>query len=211
MAWSWLAIVAIVIGIPAISIWRFANWMGKRSDLKFEEKAKAWEVFISLVSSITALVGGALLLGKYLDEQNSLQQQRHAQERAAGLRQELSHLQPKFDAKRKLYGEATLAAIRLAQLDECAVDFVKKSPDREQFEELYWARLIGVEGPEVESAMVHLRKLFERWVSTGKKPETDVHQAVLDLSKICEKDLKKLEDEISAREAELSKLVVPSK
>ncbi len=69
VAWPWYVILLIVALIPVVCITGFARWIGRRTELKFEEKAKAWEIFVSMTSAITALIGGVLLVGKYIDEQ----------------------------------------------------------------------------------------------------------------------------------------------
>jgi hypothetical protein len=177
--------------------------------LTFEEKVKAWEVFVSMTSAITALVGGVLLIGKYIDEQAAQEANRQEQAKqelrfkhAEALRLQVAALQQRHDRKRKSYDEAKKVAQELAGLDEKAVDQVKGGPKRQQFEQMYWADLIGVEDRHVESAMIRLRKHLEQWVATGKKPlggdyETDVNQAALKLSQACERDVQALEDTIN--------------
>lgn len=51
VAWPWYVILLIVALIPVVCIVGFARWIGRRKELKFEEKAKAWEVFVSMTSA----------------------------------------------------------------------------------------------------------------------------------------------------------------
>src|SRR5260370_34363558 len=156
--WSWFIIVLVIALVPSMCIVGFARWIGRQKEIKFEEKVKAWQVFVSLTSAMTALVGGGLLTGKYVAEQTRLEGERLDQskrelnfKKAESLRQEIAYWQQKQDQKRKLYDEVEKLATHLAELKE--VDQIKKSPERSQFEQMYWAQLIGVEGPEVEAAM----------------------------------------------------------
>jgi hypothetical protein len=222
VAWPWYVILLIVVLIPVVCIAGFARWIGRRTELKFEEKAKAWEVFVSMTSALTALVGGVLLIGKYIDEQAAQEATRQKQAKqelnfkhAEALRLQVAALQQKHDRKRKNYDEAKKVAQELAGLEASAVDQIKiGQPKRQQFEQLYWADLIGVEDKHVESAMVRLRKHFENWVATGKKPEggdykTDVYQAALKLSEACEKDVQALEETINALDEQIVSLSAP--
>jgi hypothetical protein len=210
VAWPWYVILLIVALIPLVCIVGFARWISGRPELKFEEKTKAWEVCVSMTSAITAVIGGVLLIGKYIDEQavqEATRQEQAKQElnfkHAEALRLQAAAFQQKHDRKRKAYDEAKKVAQDLAGLDVQAVDQVKGGQKRQQFEQLYWADLIGVEDRHVESAMVRLRKHFETWVATGKKPEggdykTDVYQAALKLSEACENDVQALESMINS-------------
>jgi glutamate synthase domain-containing protein 1 len=224
VAWPWYLILLIVALIPAVGIAGFARWIGRRTELKFEEKAKAWEVFVSMTSALTALVGGVLLIGKYIDEQAAQEANRQEQAKqelkfknAEALRLQVTALQQKHDHKRKVYDEAKKVAQELVGLGEESVDQLKVGQaKRQQFEQLYWADLIGVEDKHVESAMVRLRKHFEKWVATGKKPaggnyETDVNQAALKLSEACETDVQNLEDTITKLSEEIVALSSPPK
>jgi hypothetical protein len=215
--WSWAAILLIIALLPLFFVALFAWWIA-RQNLTFEQKAKAWEVFISLVSAITVLVGGALVINKYIDEQTELQYARLKQEqrlldfrKAESLRQQAVPLQQRYDRMRKLYDEDKKLVTYLAGLDESQAARVKTSPEREQFEQMYWAQLIGVEGPDVEAAMVQLRGHFETWAASGRKPvgdspETDVHQAALNLSHQCENELKQMEEVLTRMNRQIAEL-----
>jgi hypothetical protein len=220
VAWPWYVILLIVALIPVVCVIGFARWIGRRTELKFDEKTKAWEVFVSMTSTMTALVGGVLLVGKYVDEQAVTERNRREQaeqelnfRHAEALRLQLAVLRERHDRKRKNYDEAKKVVQELADLDERSVDQIKiGQPKRKEFERLYWADLIGVEDQHVEAAMVRLRKQFEKWASTGKKPEggnyeTDVYQAALKLSEACEKDVQTLDDEIKTLNEQIVALV----
>jgi len=219
VAWPWYVILLVVALIPVVCILGFARWIARRPELKFEEKTKAWEVFVSMTSTMTALIGGVLLVGKYFDEQAVLERSRRDQaeqelnfRHAEALRVQLAALQQKHDRKRKGYDEAKKVTQELAGLDDKSVEQIKiGQPKRQQFEQLYWADLIGVEDKHVEAAMVRLRRQFEDWVTTGKKPEgsdyeTNVYKASLKLSKACEEDVQALEDQIKALSEQIAAL-----
>jgi hypothetical protein len=114
----------------------------------------------------------------------------------------------------KLYDEVKKVAVHLARLDGSAVAEIKKSAERDRFEEMYWALLIGVEGPSVESAMVRLRRHFENWADGGKKPvggdaTTDVYQASLELSEACASELSAIEARIDSLTEQVTTLTAP--
>src|SRR5205823_1622503 len=128
LAWPWYVILLIVGLIPIACVAGFALWIRGRTELTFEEKTKAWEVFVSMTSAITALVGGVLLIGKYVDEQAAQEANRQEQAKqelrfkhAEALRLQVAALQQQHDRKRKSYDEAKKVAQELAGLDEKAV------------------------------------------------------------------------------------------
>jgi hypothetical protein len=156
----WVLLVGVLL-LPIVALTLFARWLGTVTGLGFDEKLKAWDVFIKLVSALTVVGTGAVLIGKYFDQREQLahreaqQAKQEANLRTAEfLRQKLAFDTGRHQRRRKLFDEAKLIATRLA---------TAKSPaeaDTRRFEELYWADLIGVEqlkGP-VEAAMVQFRR-----------------------------------------------------
>jgi hypothetical protein len=211
---TWLLVLFVVVLLPVVCSAFFARWIQRQSQLKFEDKAKAWDVFIRITSALTALVGGALLIGKYLDEQATTARHRNSQEkRELDLREaeltriELTRLQQKHDRMRKAYDEVKKLATHLADLSDSDSDVVllRSGSERKQFEDAYWSDLIGVEGKRVEVAMVKLRNSFEKWSSSGKRPD-DVTRLRLALSQSCEAEIEEIETTIKGLDAKIAKL-----
>lgn len=213
-SWSWYATLLPILLIPTAALFGFVKWIKRQPQLGFEQKAKAWEVFISLLSAITSLAGGLLLIGKYVDEQSSLERDRIAQtQRESKLReaefgrQEVARIEETLARTKSLYEQVMTLAVQLSNLDESEVSQVKNGPERKQFEELYWAKLIGVESREVESAMVVLRRRFEEWVSTRKK-DIAIRQDVLALSTSCRDHTRRIAEIIEEKNRKIADLIL---
>src|SRR6185295_6631384 len=158
----WVVLVAGLL-LPAVCIAAFARWLGTRSALTFDEKIKSWDVFVKLVSALTVVASGAVLIGKYVDQREQAGRQQAVQDArennlrtAEFLRQKLTFDTERHQRRRKLFDEAKVLAARLANTR------TPTALDVRRFDELYDADLIGVEelGGSVEKAMVNFRRKF---------------------------------------------------
>jgi hypothetical protein len=207
MSTFWIAALSATAIVPLAASGGFACWLKRRSDISFDDKTKAWQTFISLLSAMTAIIGGLLMVGKYFEEQLALERTRVEHAEKEQLLQQISRLEPRLEQKRKLYQDASKAAITLVRLEPTEIDKVGKSIDRLQFEQLYFGSLIGVESPDVESLMVDVREHLETWTKTRQKPEPAMlERAVLDLSIACDQDVKLDDAKIQALHKRLSEL-----
>ena len=68
----WVILVGIII-VPLICITAFSLWLRRRSDVDLEKGVKCWDVFVKLISALTIVVSGAMLFGKYIDQQRVLE------------------------------------------------------------------------------------------------------------------------------------------
>ena len=205
----WMLLVGVLL-LPIAAIMVFARWLGSLAGLGFDEKLKAWDVFIKLVSALTVVGTGAVLIGKYFDQREQLahreaqQSKQEANLRTAEfLRQKLAFDTERHQRRRKLFDEAKLITTRIA---------TAKPPtdsDTKRFEELYWADLIGVEqlkGP-VEAAMVQFRRKLRG--EAGALPDP-IEQLSLQLGFACETELKTSEDDLLAQHKAITALVSAS-
>ena len=202
----WILLIAVLV-LPAIAIAVFARWLGAIAGLGFDEKLKAWDTFIKLVSAITVVATGAVLIGKYFDQREQVarrEEQRAEQEgrlrTAEFLRQKLAFDTERHQRRRKLFDEAKVTAARIATSKSAAAADVRR------FEELYGADLIGVErleGP-VEVAMVRFRRKLR---GEAGAPPDPIEQLSLDLGRACETELKASEDELLAQHKAITELV----
>jgi hypothetical protein len=194
----WIILLAILI-VPLICIAAFALWLRGRQDVDLEKGVKCWDVFVKLISALTIVVSGAMLLGKYIDQQHTVEndklvQQTHEQalRKAEFLRQELQFDTDRYNKKKTLFEEVKVLAAKLANTD---------SPDKvtiDRFEQLYFGALIGVEESRglVETAMVRFRLKLKKQEGA---PDDSLEQLALQLSGDCEKELKKDEDSLKAK------------
>jgi hypothetical protein len=191
----WIILLAILI-VPLICIAAFSWWLRRRPDVDLEKGVKCWDVFVKLISALTIVVSGAMLLGKYIDQQQTVEsekivQQGHEQNlrKAEFLRQELQFDTDRYNKKKTLFDEVKVLAAKLANTD---------SPDKvtiDRFDQLYFGALIGVEesrGP-VETAMVLFRRKLKKQAGA---PEDSLEQLALQLSGACETELKAAEDSL---------------
>ena len=202
----WMLLVAVLL-LPIAALTLFARWLGKLTGLGFDEKLKSWDVFIKLVSALTVVGTGAVLIGKYFDQREQLahkEEQRAIQESnlrtAEFLRQKLNFDTERHQRRRKLFDEAKVVATRLATSRSPAAADVRR------FEELYGADLIGVEqleGP-VERAMVKFRRKLR---GEPGAPDDPIDQLSLQLGRACETELKKSEEELLAQHKAITELV----
>jgi hypothetical protein len=198
MSMSWAFFLSAIAVVPLLATIGFCVWIRRRRELSFDDKTKAWQVFISLITAFTAVIGGVVVIGKYVDEQ-ARQAQRDR------LHIQIQALSEKKDRKAQLYGNAERVANKLVKLDPQDFDSLNKGLDRAEFEQLYWGQLIGVESRDVESAMVHLRRALQRWSEEKIKPP-ELEQLVLSLSHACAKDLADIEKRVADLNDRLSQV-----
>jgi hypothetical protein len=204
---SWFVLVLCIVILPLVAVALFMRWIGRQAHLSFEEKTKAWGVLTALLGSLTVIVGGAMVVGKYADEQGRLRQaELQAQERDATQRaravtsQQATRLQAEHDRLQRLYDATMTAATRLRALPAGDIAALTTSTVRGEYEDLYWARLIGLESPDVEAAMVKYRRLLVEWETSRTKPSEELGPAVLRLSIACHAHLTSLQRRIAVLE-----------
>jgi hypothetical protein len=202
----WVVLVAVLI-VPIVGIFAFAGWLGAKTNLAFDDKIKSWDVFVKLVSALTVVASGAVLIGKYVDQreqadrQQALRETRESNLRTAEfLRQRLTFDTERHQRRRKLFDEAKVLAARLANTKAPAAIDVRR------FDELYDADLIGVEqlqGP-VEAAMVRFRQKLRGDVDA---PGDHIDQLALQLAHACETEIKASEDSLLDQHKTIATLV----
>jgi hypothetical protein len=205
----WIVLVA-VLTVPIVCVFAFARWLGTKPNLAFDEKIKAWDVFVKLVSALTVVASGAVLIGKYVDQreeadrQQALRETRESNFRTAEfLRQRLAFDTDRHQRRRKLFDEAKVLAARLANT---------KTPtaiDVRRFDELYDADLIGVEqlrGP-VEAAMVRFRSKLR---GDANAPTDHIDLLALELADACETEMRASEDGLLNQHKAIATLVTPA-
>jgi hypothetical protein len=183
----WLILLGIII-VPLICITAFSLWLRQRPDVDLDKGVKCWDIFVKLISALTIVVSGAMIFGKYIDQQRVLEGDRVQQQRreldlknAEFLRQKLQFDTERHQRKRTLFDEVKGLAAKLASTE---------TPDKavtSRFEEMYYASLIGIEqlnGP-VEHAMVRFRQKLK---GLPGAPEASLDQ--LSLSTACEIEAK---------------------
>ena len=202
----WVVLVAVLL-LPAVCIAAFARWLGTRSTLTFDEKIKSWDVFVKLVSALTVVASGAVLIGKYVDQreqagrQQAVQDARESNLRTAEfLRQKLAFDTERHQRRRKLFDEAKVLAARLANTKTPAALDVRR------FDELYDADLIGVEelAGSVEKAMVNFRRKLR---GEPGAPGDELDQLALQLAHACETEIKTSEDSLLDQHKQIAALV----
>jgi hypothetical protein len=202
----WMLLIGVLF-LPIAAVALFARWLGTLAGLGFDEKLKSWDVFIKLVSALTVVGTGAVLIGKYFDQREQLahrEEQRATQESnlrtAEFLRQKLAFDTERHERRRRLFAEAKVVATRLATSKSAIAADVRR------FEELYGADLIGVEQPggPVEKAMVWFRRKFRG--EPGARPDP-IDQLALQLGEACEDELRTSEAALLAQHKEITALV----
>lgn len=198
----WVLLVGVLL-IPVAAITLFSRWLRTATGLGFDEKLKAWDVFIKLVSALTVIGSGAVFIGKYFDQREQAAKQEANLRTAEFLRQKLIFDTELHQRRHKLFDEAKVIATRLA---------TAKTPsdsDVRRFDELYFADLIGIEqhdGP-VETAMVRFRRKLRG--EPGARPDP-IDQLALQLGIACETELKASQDSLLAQHKEITSLVSAS-
>lgn len=212
MAWFdnyWWALLVAVLLLPVAAVALFTRWLRTMVKLSYDEKLRSWDVFVKLVSALTVVASGAVLIGKYFDQREQVARQqelRSAQESslrtAEFLRQKLAFDTERHQRRRKLFDEAKVLAARLANARSPAAQDVRR------FDELYDADLIGVEqlGGPVEAAMVRFRRRLRDAGASGEQFD----QLALQLAHACETELKASEDELLAQHKAIAALVTAS-
>lgn len=213
MSWFqqyWWTVLVAVLLLPMAAVVLFARWLRTMPTLGFDEKLKSWDVFIKLVSALTVVGSGAVLIGKYFDqrEQAARQQEVRSQQEsnlrtAEFLRQKVLFDTERHTRARKLLDEAKVIAARLANTT------TPVPADVRRFDELYHADLIGIEQPggPVEKAMVRFRRKLR---NEPGAPEDPLDQLALQLALACETELKASQDELLAQHEKISALVTSS-
>ena len=205
----WMLLVGVLL-VPIAAVVFFARWIGAVAGLGFDDRLKAWDVFIKLVSALTVVGTGAVLIGKYFDQREQLsvrEEQRAIQESnlrtAEFLRQKLAFDTERHQRRRKLFDEAKVVATRLATTKSPAATDIRR------FEELYGADLIGVEQLQgkVERAMVDFRLKFR---NEPEAPPDPIDQLALRLARACETELKTSEEDLLAQHKTITALVSAS-
>src|SRR5215203_5485494 len=178
----WWMIMSVILGVPLISIAVFSWWLRRRPDIDVEKGVKCWDVFVKLVSALTIVASGAMIFGKYIDQQRLFEVDKSEQQRreldfkkAEFVRQKLQFDTDRHKRKETLFDEVKIIAAKLANSD---------TPDKEtiiRFEEMYHGSLIGVEkaGGPVESAMVQFRRKLK---GLPGAPDEGLDQLSLQLS-----------------------------
>lgn len=203
----WWALLVAVLLLPIAAVVLFARWLRTTTNLGFDDKIKSWDVFVKLVSALTVIASGTVLIGKYFDqrEQTARQQELRSQQEsslrtAEFLRQKLVFDTERHQRRRKLFDEAKVIAARLASATSPA------EQDLRRFDELYNADLIGAEqlhGP-VEAAMVRFR---QRLRGEAVTPLEQFDQLALQLAHACETELKASEDDLLEQHRAIATLV----
>lgn len=210
MIWEtyWTVILASIILVPSICVAIFAYWIKTYSSATGEIAAKYWDVFVKLISAFTVIFSGAMLFGKYIDQQQSIEAAKQGQvlreialQEAEYLKQKLAFDTRKHDKRNVLLSQAKQVASRLAS---------QQPPDPAlelRFEELYYADLIGIEqkGGPVERAMIGFRKELK-----GTADEEQLKQLSLNLSRAVTTELKSSEDALLAQHKQITALVTRS-
>ncbi len=210
MIWEtyWAVILGSIILVPCLCVAIFAFWIKTYSSATGEVAAKYWDVFVKLISAFTVIFSGAMLFGKYIDQQQSIEAAKQGQilreialQEAEYLKQKLAFDTRKHDQRNVLLSEAKQVASRLAS---------QRSTDPAlelRFEELYYADLIGIEqkGGPVEQAMIGFRKELK-----GAGDEQELKQLSLELSRAVTTELKSSEDALLAQHKQITALVTRS-
>lgn len=198
----WVLLVGVLL-VPVAGITLFSRWLRSRTELAFDDKLKAWETFIKLVSALTVIGSGAVFIGKYFDQREQAAKQEANLRTAEFLRQKLAFDTELHQRRQKLFTEAKVVATRLATAA------ARADSDLRRFEELYGADLIGVEQHEgpVEAAMVRFRRKLR---GDPGAPGDPIDQLALQLGTACETELKASQDSLLAQHKDITALVSAS-
>jgi hypothetical protein len=207
----WWVILLALLALPVAAVVAFAWWMRQRPGIDLEKGVKCWEVFIKLVSALTVVVSGAMLFGKYIDQQDETRKQKAQQDKhesafrkAEFLRQKVQFDTERHQRKRLRFDEVKGLAAMLAN---------SNPPDptaARRFDEMYYASLVGVEqlhGP-VEGAMVRFRNKLK---GLPGAPDENLEQLSLELSRACEEELKESEAALIDQHRQIADLLTAVK
>jgi hypothetical protein len=205
----WVLLLAVLL-MPVIAVLLFMRWLRSQPAMVFDEKVRSWDVFVKLVSALTVVATGAILIGKYFDQREQASareavrsQQESSLRKAELLRQKLSFDTERYQRQQKLLTEAKRVAARLANSRPPAV------ADLTRFEELYYADLVGVEkrGGQVEKLMVMFRRgLNGEDAGSGQS----LSGLALQLAAACETELADSERDLLNQQEAILALVVPA-
>ena len=202
MFWNeyWYVIIILIILLPILAIIIFAIWMSKKSNIDDEVAVLYWEVFVKSLSAFTVIFGGAMLFGKYIDQQETLKNREFAFREATFLREKLIFETERYTRKKKILLETKSVAGRL-------VANQNDSEAGSKFEQLYSAELIGVEqqGGVVEQAMINFRK---KWKNSNTVDDS-LNTLSIRLSTAIEKELAFLQDALVLQHRKIADLVHP--
>ncbi len=202
----WMVLVGILL-LPVVGVVLFGAWLGRRPGIDLETGTRCWETFVKLVSAFTVIVSGAMLFGKYIDQQGALERSRQVEfarelalREAEFLEQKLSFDTSRHDRASALLREAKQVAARIASLD---------APDPTlltRFDELYFADLIGAEQPggAVERAMVRYRRKLH---GLEGAPPDSLYELSLQLSRAVELELRASESSLLEQHRRIAELV----
>jgi hypothetical protein len=203
----WWVVLTVILILPLFAIAAFARWLSRKPNIGLEEAVKCWDVFVKLISALTIIVSGAILIGKYVDQREQTERQSRAQEQkesnlrsAEFLRQKLAFDTELHQRRRKLFDEVKLLAARLSNGGK------RTEADVRRFSELYYADLIGIEqlrGP-VESAMVTFRMKLQQ---EHGAPEDSLDQLALKLARACETEMSASLEKLLAQHQAIAALV----
>ena len=203
----WWSLLIGIIVLPLVSLVAFGLWLRGRPNLNLEVGTKCWDAFIKLISAFTIIVSGAMLFGKYIDQQEQLQatkieqmDREFALREAEFLRQQLIFDTERHQRQRALLTEAKNLAARIASMEN------PEPSSLTRFEELYFADLIGVEklSGEVEAAMVQFRRKLK---GPPGAVEKGLYDLSLDLSRAVELELKESQEGILKQHRRISELL----
>jgi hypothetical protein len=213
MFWQiyWWPLLLAILTVPLLCVLVFGLWLRRQPDMTWDVGVKSWDVFIKLISTLTVVVTGAMLFGKYIDQQAQAEAARTAQAskdaeqvlRDNALR-EADFLTKKVvidterhERHRALLSEARTVAVRIASTE------TPSGPDTLRFDELYYADLIGVEGASVRGAMIDFRsKLYE----PSSRPAS-LRQLALALSNAVRRELEDSEKALLEQHRAISELL----
>ena len=125
MAWFqdyWWTLLVAALLLPIAAIARFCDLVARRRRCSgFDDKIKSWDVFVKLVSALTVVASGAVLIDKYFDQREAVARQEEARSQQDGnlraaefLRQKLTFDTERHARRRTLLTEAKVLAARLA-------------------------------------------------------------------------------------------------
>lgn len=208
MFWQkyWGLFFLLIVLLPCVAAGLFGRWLRRRADIKTEDSLKYWEVFVKVLGAMTVVVTGAFVFGKYIDQKAEAQRAESVKHEAAYLERRIDVAKKERAQKAELFKAATGAAVKLANAGD-PKELALASPTRAEFEQLYWASLIGVEEPggPVERAMVQFRREVERRAGGTPGAETP-HALVLTLAQACIAELGKSDAQIARMEEEALRL-----
>lgn len=194
-SWQIFAIGALFLATPLVASAVFALWLKRQPGVTLESGARSWEAFVKLISAVTVIAGGVMLFAQYT-----------AQQRNAVLyevvKADLRETETKYAQQWKLLREARTIAARIAS----TLEYDQQTrQDRTRFDELYYADLIGVEGPKVIDAMINFRlKLTDP--NNAEVANSTLKSLSLDLSNAVQDELQEADKKLKALRARVAQL-----